>query len=225
VLIVDRVTKSYRTPRGELPILNGISLSLEHGAAIAIMGPSGSGKSTLLYILGALEPPSSGMVTLGGKDPFRMGEREQAAFRNRQVGFVFQDHSLLPQCSVLENVLAPTFVAPATSDGAEPDKHRAHALLSQVGLGDRLDHRPAELSGGEKQRAALARALIRNPALLLCDEPTGNLDRAAAETVADLLLELHAQRNTILVVVTHSAALAGRFPVRYEMSGGTLVRQ
>ena len=225
MLIVDRVTKSYRTPRGELPILNGISLSLEHGAGIAIMGPSGSGKSTLLYILGALEPPSSGIVTLGGKDPFRMGEREQAAFRNQQIGFVFQDHSLLPQCSVLENVLAPTFVARATSDGAEGDHHRAHSLLSQVGLGDRLDHRPAELSGGEKQRAALARALIRNPALLLCDEPTGNLDRAAAETVADLLLQLHAQRNTILVVVTHSAVLAGRFPVRYEMNEGTLVKQ
>jgi len=222
VLILDQVTKSYRTPRGELPILGGISLSLERGAAIAIMGPSGSGKSTLLYILGALEPPSSGTVTLGGKDPFRMGEREQAAFRNQQIGFVFQDHSLLPQCSVLENVLAPTFVAPASSDGTEADHHRAHALLTQVGLGDRLDHRPAELSGGEKQRAALARALIRNPALLLCDEPTGNLDRAAADTVADLLLELHAQRNTILVVVTHSPALAGRFPVRYEMSGGIL---
>ena len=224
MLIVDRVTKSYRTPRGELPILTGISLSLERGAAIAIMGPSGSGKSTLLYILGALEPPSSGTITLGGKDPFRMGEREQAAFRNQEIGFVFQDHSLLPQCSVLENVLAPTFIAPA-SDGAQDDKQRAQALLGQVGLGDRLDHRPAELSGGEKQRAALARALIRNPALLLCDEPTGNLDRAAADTVADLLLQLHAQRNTILVVVTHSAALAARFPVRYEMNGGALVKQ
>jgi lipoprotein-releasing system ATP-binding protein len=225
MLIVDRLTKSYRTPRGELPILTGISLSLERGAAIAIMGPSGSGKSTLLYILGALEPPSSGTVTLAGKDPFRMGEREQAAFRNDAIGFVFQDHSLLPQCSVLENVLAPTFVAPASSGGTEADTHRAHALLAQVGLGDRLDHRPAELSGGEKQRAALARALIRNPALLLCDEPTGNLDRAAAATVADLLLQLHAQRNTILVVVTHSAALAGRFPLRYEMDGGRLVKQ
>jgi lipoprotein-releasing system ATP-binding protein len=225
MLIVDRVAKSYRTPRGELPILTGISLSLERGAAIAITGPSGSGKSTLLYILGALEAPSSGTVTLGGKDPFRMGEREQAAFRNREIGFVFQDHSLLPQCSVLENVLTPTFVAPASSDGADAAATRAHALLMQVGLGDRLDHRPAELSGGEKQRAALARALIRNPALLLCDEPTGNLDRAAADTVADLLLQLHAERNTILVVVTHSAALATRFPVRYEMNEGTLVKQ
>jgi lipoprotein-releasing system ATP-binding protein len=224
VLIVERVTKSYRTPRGELPILTGISLSLARGAAIAIMGPSGSGKSTLLYILGALEAPSSGTVTLGGKDPFRMDEREQAAFRNREIGFVFQDHSLLPQCSVLENVLAPTFVARAPSDDGSAAT-RAQALLTQVGLSDRLDHRPAELSGGEKQRAALARALIRNPALLLCDEPTGNLDRAAADTVADLLLQLHAERNTILVVVTHNAALAARFPVRYEMNEGTLVRQ
>jgi lipoprotein-releasing system ATP-binding protein len=223
MLTVDRVTKRYRTPRGELSILTDISLSLERGAAIAIMGPSGSGKSTLLYILGALEAPSSGTVTLDGKDPYRMGEREQAAFRNQQIGFVFQDHSLLPQCSVLENVLAPTFVAPP-ADAGPAAATRAQALLTQVGLADRLAHRPAELSGGEKQRAALARALIRNPTLLLCDEPTGNLDRAAADTVADLLLELHAARHTILVVVTHSAPLAARFPVRYEMSGGRLAK-
>jgi lipoprotein-releasing system ATP-binding protein len=188
------------------------------------MGPSGSGKSTLLYILGALDAPSSGSVTLDGQDPFAMNEREQAAFRNRRIGFVFQDHSLLPQCSVLENVLAPTLVAPAGDGAARDDETRARALLTQVGLADRLDHRPAELSGGEKQRAALARALIRNPLLLLCDEPTGNLDRAAADTVADLLLELHAARQTILVVVTHSATLAAKFPVRYEMVGGALLR-
>jgi lipoprotein-releasing system ATP-binding protein len=224
MLTVDRVTKRYRTPRGELAILNDISLTLDRGAAIAIMGPSGSGKSTLLYILGALEVPSSGTVTLAGKDPYRMGEREQAAFRNQQIGFVFQDHSLLPQCSVLENVLAPTFVAPAAGPAGSAEADRAKALLTQVGLADRLDHRPAELSGGEKQRAALARALIRNPILLLCDEPTGNLDRATAETVADLLLELHAARNTILVVVTHSAALAARFPMRFEMNEGRLVK-
>ena len=223
MLTVDRVTKRYRTPRGELSILTDVSLSLERGAAIAIMGPSGSGKSTLLYILGALEAPSSGTVTLDGKDPYRMGEREQAAFRNQQIGFVFQDHSLLPQCSVLENVLAPTFVAPP-ADAGPAAATRAQALLTQVGLADRLAHRPAELSGGEKQRAALARALIRNPTLLLCDEPTGNLDRASAENVATLLLELHERRRTILVVVTHNAALAERFPVRYEMTEGTLVR-
>jgi lipoprotein-releasing system ATP-binding protein len=225
MLIADRVSKTYRTPRGDLPILNGVSLSLSRGDAVAIMGPSGSGKSTLLYILGALDPPTSGTVTLDGRDPYTLGERDQAAFRNRRIGFVFQDHSLLPQCSVLENVLAPTFVAPRAAEQGESDTARARALLTEVGLADRLDHRPSELSGGEKQRAALARALIRKPELLLCDEPTGNLDRAAADTVAGLLLQLHAAQNTILVVVTHSAALAERFPVKYEMNNGTLVKQ
>jgi lipoprotein-releasing system ATP-binding protein len=161
-------------------------------------------------------------VTLDGQDPYQLAEREQAAFRNTRVGFVFQDHSLLPQCSVLENVLSPTLVAPAGERHARDDESRARALLAQVGLADRLDHRPGELSGGEKQRAALARALIRNPVLLLCDEPTGNLDRTAADGVAALLLDLHRARQTILVVVTHSAALAERFPKRYEMSGGAL---
>ena len=222
MLVADRISKSYPTPRGDLPILADVSFSLERGAAIAVMGPSGSGKSTLLYVLGALEPPSSGTVTLDGRNPFSLAEREQAAFRNRHVGFVFQDHSLLPQCSVLENVLSPTLVAPPGDRDPRADEDRARALLEQVGLADRLEHRPAELSGGEKQRAALARALIRNPVLLLCDEPTGNLDRASADAVADLLLALHAARETILVVVTHSAALAERFPIRYEMSGGAL---
>jgi lipoprotein-releasing system ATP-binding protein len=219
LLIADTITKSYPTPRGDLQILKNVSLSIDSGDAVAIMGPSGSGKSTLLYILGVLDAPTSGTVTLDGQDPFALGEREQAAFRNRRIGFVFQDHSLLPQCSVLENVLAPTLVAP--SDDGRPDA-RARELLAQVGLGDRLEHRPGELSGGEKQRAALARALIRDPQLILCDEPTGNLDRASADTVASLLLDLHRKRNTILVVVTHSAALAERFPTRYEMNGGML---
>ncbi len=222
MLIADSLSKSYPTPRGELPILRDVSLCLERGQAAAIMGPSGSGKSTLLYLLGALESPTSGRVTLDGDDPYRLGEREQAAFRNQRIGFVFQDHSLLPQCSVLENVLAPTLVAPSSERNPAEDERRARALLMQVGLAARLEHRPAELSGGEKQRAALARALIRNPVLLLCDEPTGNLDRSAADSVAALLLDLHQARRTILVVVTHSAALAERFPLRYEMNGGTL---
>jgi lipoprotein-releasing system ATP-binding protein len=222
LLTVDRISKTYPTPRGDLPILIDVSLSLERGAAIAVMGPSGSGKSTLLYVLGALDPPTSGTVTLDGQNPFALNDREQAAFRNQRIGFVFQDHSLLPQCSVLENVLTPTLVAADRSPQA--DETRARELLTQVGLADRLDHRPAELSGGEKQRAALARALIRNPLLLLCDEPTGNLDRAAANIVADLLLQLHAARGTILIVVTHSAALAEKFPVRYEMAEGKLQR-
>ena len=223
-LSVVNVSKSYTTPRGELQILRDISFVLTRGEAIAIMGPSGSGKSTLMYILGALDPPSSGTVTLEGENPFAMREREQAAFRNRRIGFVFQDHSLLPQCSVLENVLAPTLVAPTSERTGQQDEERARALLAQVGLADRLDHRPGELSGGEKQRAAIARALVRDPVLLLCDEPTGNLDRSSADTVASLLLELHERSRSILVVVTHSAALAERFPVRYEMDGGALTR-
>ena len=222
MLKADRLFKSYPTPRGDLPVLTEVSLSLDRGDAVAITGPSGSGKSTLLYILGALEPPTSGSLTLDGQDPYALGESAQAAFRNQHVGFVFQDHSLLPQCSVLENVLAPTLVAPVAERGAGRDEARARDMLEQVGLGGRIDHRPGELSGGEKQRAAVARALIRNPVLLLCDEPTGNLDRASADAVASLLLELHARQNAILVVVTHSAALAERFSRRFEMDGGRL---
>jgi lipoprotein-releasing system ATP-binding protein len=177
------------------------------------MGPSGSGKSTLLYVLGALEPPTTGTVLLDGQNPFQLKPKSLAAFRNKQIGFVFQDHCLLPQCSVVENVLTPTLVA-ETLDSYE---QRARELLDQVGLVDRLEHRPAELSGGEKQRVALARALIMKPQLLLCDEPTGNLDHNSAEAVASLLLELHQRQETILVVVTHNAELGARFPQRYEM--------
>ncbi len=224
MLIAKDIRKSYPTPRGPLEILSGISLTLSRGDAIAITGPSGSGKSTLLYILGALEPPSSGTVTLDSSNPFDLNERRQAAFRNRHIGFVFQDHSLLPQCSVLENVLAPTLAAARNGTASDPEgaERRARQLLQEVGLGDRLDHRPAELSGGEKQRAAVARALILNPSVLLCDEPTGNLDRTSANAVAELLLNLHAERKTILITVTHSAPLAERFATRYEMDGGRL---
>jgi lipoprotein-releasing system ATP-binding protein len=223
-LEVNNVSKSYTTPRGELPILENVSLALKRGDAAAIMGPSGSGKSTLLYTLGILDPPTSGTVTLDGTDAYKLGERAQAAFRNQHIGFVFQDHSLLPQCSVLENVLTPTLVAPAAERGAKDDEVRAREILQQVGLSERLDHRPGELSGGEKQRAAIARALIRRPTLLLCDEPTGNLDASIADSVASVLLDLHAALQTILVVVTHSAQLASRFPVRYEMRDRALHR-
>lgn len=220
MLEANRLCKEYATPRGPLPILSEISLSLSRGDAVSIMGPSGSGKSTLLYILGALEPPTSGAVTVDGRNPFLLKENELAAFRNKQVGFVFQDHCLLPQCSVLENVLTPTLVAPKNNGYEE----RARALLSDVGLADRLDHRPAELSGGEKQRVSLARALILDPLLLLCDEPTGNLDRASAEVISTLLLELHKRRQTILIVVTHSTELGHRFPVRYQLTERRLRR-
>ena len=218
MLEVFGVTKQYPTPRGPLTVLSGISLSLKRGDAVAIMGPSGAGKSTLLYILGALETPTAGTVKLDGRNPFQLGEKELAAFRNQSIGFIFQDHCLLPQCSVLKNVLIPTLVANGHAGYAE----RAAELLGQVGLSDRLEHRPSELSGGEKQRVALARALIRKPLLLLCDEPTGNLDQASAGVVASLLIELHRQQETILIVVTHSAELASRFPTRYELRDANL---
>lgn len=219
MLEVANLSKSYPTPQGRLSILEEVSLSLKRGDAAAIMGPSGSGKSTLLYILGALEPPSDGTVRLDGQDPFQLKERELAAFRNKKIGFIFQDHCLLPQCSVIENVLTPTLVA---QSNGEETRERALSLLEQVGLGGRIEHRPAELSGGEKQRVALARALVMRPLLLLCDEPTGNLDHKSAETVASLLLELHQRQETILLVVTHSAELAAHFPTRYELMEGKL---
>jgi lipoprotein-releasing system ATP-binding protein len=214
VLKVDHVSKEYPTPTGTLQIVSDVSLTLARGDAVSIMGPSGSGKSTLLYIIGALEPPSSGTVTLDGQNPFLLKEKQLAAFRNKEIGFIFQDHCLLPQCSVLENALTPTLVSPGKNNDAP---ERARRLLEQVGLGQRLEHRPAKLSGGEKQRVALARALITKPQLLLCDEPTGNLDHKSADVVASLLLELHQQQETILIVVTHSAELGARFPKRFEL--------
>ncbi len=218
MLEAKNVSKSYATPRGPLPILKDVNLSLKRGEAASIVGPSGTGKSTLLYVLGALDPPDSGTVTVDGQDPFTLDEAGLAAFRNRQIGFVFQDHCLLPQCSVLENVLVPTLVAERDTSAVA----RARELLDRVGLSARLEHRPAELSGGEKQRAAIARALIRKPALLLCDEPTGNLDRNTAQQVGDLLLEINKQMSTMLIVVTHSPELSQRFPVRFELADQTL---
>ncbi|HET9526811.1 MAG TPA: ABC transporter ATP-binding protein [Pyrinomonadaceae bacterium] len=213
MLEVENVSKEYSTPAGPLRIVSDVSLSLPGGSAVSIMGPSGSGKSTLLYLLGALEPPSSGTITLNGQNPFSLNPKQLAAFRNQQIGFVFQDHCLLPQCSVIENVLTPTLVAAPNGDAPG----RAAALLKHVGLAERLDHRPAQLSGGEKQRVALARALIMKPKLLLCDEPTGNLDQKSAHVVADLLLDVHRESGTILIVVTHTSELAARFPQRFEL--------
>lgn len=218
MLEVENVSKEYSTPAGPLRIVSEVSLSLPRGSAVSIMGPSGSGKSTLLYLLGALEPPSSGTITLSGQNPFLLNPKQLAAFRNQQIGFVFQDHCLLPQCSVIENVLTPTLVA--TPNGDAPG--RASELLKHVGLAERLDHRPAQLSGGEKQRVALARALIMKPRLLLCDEPTGNLDQKSAQVVADLLLDIHRESETILIVVTHSSELAARFPQRFELKNQRL---
>jgi lipoprotein-releasing system ATP-binding protein len=221
VLTVSSVTKDYSTPTGPLRILENVSFSMAPGEAAAIMGPSGSGKSTLLYILGALDRPTGGTVTLAGDDPFTLNASALAAFRNRRIGFVFQDHALLPQCSVFENVLVPTLVGAPDPDAPA----RAKALVDRVGLGSRLGHRPAQLSGGEKQRVAIARALIRQPQLLLCDEPTGNLDAESANAVATLLFELHRAQKAVLVVVTHSDALAARFPICFNLQRRTLVRR
>jgi lipoprotein-releasing system ATP-binding protein len=218
-LQVSHLCKDYPTRSGPLSVLRDVNLEVPRGETLAVMGPSGSGKSTLLYILGTLDRPTSGTVALAGQDPFKLPEKQLADFRNRHIGFVFQDHHLLPQCSVLENVLIPTLAARGDGDNAEK---WARELLERVGLSQRLDHRPAELSGGERQRVAVARALIRRPVLLLADEPTGNLDRHTARDVGALLLDLHRQEQTILVVVTHSLELARLFPRRLEMADGAL---
>jgi lipoprotein-releasing system ATP-binding protein len=220
-LTVSDVRKEYQTRSGPLPVLAGVSLSLARGESIAVMGPSGSGKSTLLHILGTLDRPTTGSVKLDGSDPFALSESELAGFRNRRIGFVFQDHHLLPQVSVLENVLIPTLVN-REANRTEVTQY-ARELLDRVGLATRLDHRPAELSGGERQRVAVARALIHKPLLLLADEPTGNLDRTNADAIGHLLLDLHKQQQTILMVVTHSAELAKLFPKKLEMADGRLI--
>lgn len=220
MLEVTHVSRSFAGTDGPLPVLTDVSLTLGPGESAAIMGPSGSGKSTLLYALGALDPPTTGTITLNGQNPYTLSEADQAAFRNRHIGFVFQDHALLPQCTVLENVLVPTLVA--RDRAADACQARAHTLLEQVGLSHRLSHRPSQLSGGERQRVAIARALVQQPTLLLCDEPTGNLDHRNADAVADLLLALHDAQQTVLIVATHSATLAARFSRRCLLRDGRL---
>ncbi len=217
-LAVSGLVKEYPAPDGLLRVLDGVDLCLVPGESASVMGASGCGKSTLLFLLGAIEPPSAGEARLDGVDPQELPPDEQARFRRDRVGFVFQDHCLLPQCTAVENVLAPTL-----PDPKEGDRERAEALLDRVGLGGRRRHLPAELSGGEKQRVAVARALVRRPRLLLCDEPTGNLDGRAAQEVAELLFEPEVvDQDRIVVLVTHDPALAARFPKRYRMHGGRL---
>ena len=218
MLEVKNLNKEYPMPGHRLKVLSGIDFTMNDGESASIVGPSGSGKSTFLYILGTLEPPSSGSIRLEGKNPYEMNEKDLAAFRNRKIGFVFQDHHLLPQCSVLENVLIPTLVSP-------PDdsfQKRARDLLEKVGLTERIHHRPHELSGGEKQRVALARALILKPQLVLCDEPTGNLDHDSAKTVVSLLFDLHRSQENMFVVVTHNLEIAERFGRKFKLSSARL---
>lgn len=219
-LLVEKLDKDYPTRSGPLSVLRDVNLRLDRGESLAVMGPSGSGKSTLLHILGTLDQPTRGQVTLEGTNPFTLPEPQLAAFRNRRIGFVFQDHHLLPQCTVLENVLIPTLVN--RESRKEDSEQYARALLERVGLSKRIEHYPAELSGGERQRVAVARALIQKPVLLLADEPTGNLDRKNAAGIGELLIELHKQEQTILMVVTHSADLAKLLPKTMEMVDGML---
>ncbi len=220
MLEVNGVSKSYPGGAGELTVLRDVSLSLEPGQRLAIMGPSGSGKSTLLSILGVLESPTAGMVRLDGVDPFAGSAAQRAAFRNRRIGFVFQEHQLLPGCSALDNVLVPAL---ATGRVSREIAARGRRLLDRVGLAERMTHRPGELSGGERQRVAVARALLLSPRLLLADEPTGQLDSLAAAQAADLLVELAAESGGMLLVVTHSQPLATRVGSVRQLIDGRLL--
>ncbi len=219
ILELGGVTKSYTSPEGvETTVLRGVDLALGKGESLAIAGPSGCGKSTLLNIIGTLDRPTAGRVVLDGRDVSRLTEPQLAEVRSQVVGFVFQMHHLLPQCSILENVLVPTLVAKENGDA----EARARKLLERVGLGQRLSHRPGQLSGGECQRAAVVRALINRPKLLLADEPTGSLDRASAESLARLLGELNKEEGVALIFVTHAADLAARAGKVVELRDGKL---
>jgi lipoprotein-releasing system ATP-binding protein len=218
-LRVADLCKEYSTPAQPLVVLRGVNLELASGETLAIVGPSGSGKSTLLNILGTLDRPTAGTVRLDEVDPFALVGRKLANFRSGRIGFVFQDHHLLPQCTAMENVLVARLAMARVSDA---DVLRAGELLRQVGMENRAGHLPAELSGGERQRVAVARALMNQPGVLLCDEPTGNLDSRSSDAVADLLFSLAKQTNAMLIAVTHNTELARRFGRRMRMTDGTL---
>jgi lipoprotein-releasing system ATP-binding protein len=216
---VENLQKSYPTPTEPLAVLRGVTFTVAPGERLAIIGPSGSGKSTLLNIIGTLDDPTGGGIRIGGVDPFTLNAKALARFRAQRIGFVFQDHHLLPQCNALENVLIPRLALGAVSKG---DSDRAAQLLDQVGLSGRATHLPSELSGGERQRVAIARALINSPQVLLCDEPTGNLDSKTGHAVGELLTNLALSTNAILIVVTHSPALAAMFSRKLGMVDGLL---
>jgi ABC-type lipoprotein export system ATPase subunit len=217
------VAKSYQSVLDGPPVsvLNGINLEIQAGESAAIMGPSGSGKSTLLNIIGTLDRPTRGQVLLEGQDLAQLDPSQLAAVRNRRIGFIFQAHHLLPQCTVLENVLVPTLVC-EDKQLRQSAPERARRLLQRVGLGPRLHHRPGQLSGGERQRVAVVRGLINQPRLLLADEPTGALDRAAAEALARLLVELNREERVTLMVATHALDLAERMGRRFQLLDGRL---
>jgi lipoprotein-releasing system ATP-binding protein len=219
ILVATELRKVYQTPSEEIVVLNGVSFALQAGENMAIVGPSGAGKSTLLQILGALDSPTSGSVSVGGVDPFSMNENQQARFRNEKIGFIFQDHHLLPQWNVLENTLLPAL---ANGNPSVEVRDRAVRLLERVGLQHRMTHLPSQLSGGERERVAVARSLLLKPMVVLADEPTGNLDRISAENVSQLLLEVPQEENTVLIVVTHSSTLAAKMQRCFELNAGKM---
>jgi len=219
-LQVHGLCKSFDTPGEPLVVLNGIDLDVVTGTSMSVMGESGSGKSTFLHIVGTLERPTSGNVRVGGVDPFSLSAEKLARFRNTEIGFIFQDHHLLPQLTVLENVLIPTLVGDHNRADAE---ERVRSLIDKVGLTPRIGHRPAELSGGERQRTAVARALVNGPKLLLCDEPTGNLDLKTSQAIGHLFNELRSTTGVSFIVVTHSAHFAALFDRQFQIVSGALV--
>jgi lipoprotein-releasing system ATP-binding protein len=216
-ICVEGLQKVFVKGGVSLPVLRGVDLLLEPGERVAILGQSGSGKSTFLHILGTLDRPSAGTIRMGDRDVFARSAGELDALRNQEIGFVFQFHHLLPDQDALRNVMLPGMIAGRPSAEVESE---AAAMLGRVGLGARLRHKPGELSGGEQQRVALARALVRRPSLLLADEPTGNLDARTADAIHGLLLDLHGEVGSTLVVVTHDASLAARFPRRLRLVDG-----
>lgn len=219
-LEVTELTKSFNSGDQKVEILKGISFQMHGGQNAAIVGPSGCGKSTLLYILGALETPSSGTVQLGQQDPFQLSGPALAKFRNQSIGFIFQDHHLLPQLTVQENVLLPAL---ASGEVTSEIKQRSLSLIEQIGLAHRIDSLPAKLSGGERQRVAVARAMLLKPLLLLADEPTGSLDEGNSGKVAELMLQMQQQEGSMLLCVTHSPALAARFQSTMRLHDGKIV--
>jgi ABC-type lipoprotein export system ATPase subunit len=231
LLKLANVTKSYQSPGNGavLTVLHDVSLELSAGESLAIVGPSGSGKSTLLHIIGTLDHPSAGSVSLNGRELSGLNEQQIAEVRSQQIGFVFQAHYLLPQCTVLENVLVPTLAVrdsnPKAEGANERSQDRASRLLKRVGLGDRLEHRPGELSGGERQRVAVVRALMNHPQLLLADEPTGALDHLSAQQLGQLLVELNREEGVTLIVVTHALELAKRMARVFQLKDGRLVQE
>lgn len=222
LLTLEQVTKTFTEPggSGSLRVLDEISLTLEEGESLAITGPSGSGKSTFLNLIAALDQPDTGTILFRGQNPHQFDEAEAADYRNREIGMVFQQHHLLPQCTALENVLIPKL---ANGEATREDIEQARELLEAVGMTDRADHRPAELSGGQRQRVALARALVNRPALLLADEPTGSLDQTHAKALVQLLQELNLKTGCALIVVTHDTSIAAKMKRHYQLTNGKLV--